>query len=319
MPAVPVHVFARSADSSALSMSSSLGPVYVAGFVVVGLTIMGLFIWFGIRIFRNRSKAKRDDVRGAAFLSVRGLVKEGDEQKTTEKELPENFQAIQGNTFSRSQITHSIVLPDKVLTRSPSVMRNEVIDFHRQSGTFPRPFAPGPFSFALGAGSSSRRSSILNPNSPDRSSFFRNSFASSTGSPNRFSVISTSSSVSSTPTVGSPRKVRQMFNPILPDELLITHVGERLTVVQSFDDGWCIVGRENSVFASTAKSLFKSSPVATKDNNVELGVVPAWCFLKPVKGLKAERPVRSTSLGITVHMEGPGFSSREEVMSWSNF
>ena len=90
MPAVPVHVFARSADSSALSMSSSLGPVYVAGFVVVGLTIMGLFIWFGIRIFRNRSKAKRDDVRGAAFLSVRGLVKEGDEQKTTEKELPES-------------------------------------------------------------------------------------------------------------------------------------------------------------------------------------------------------------------------------------
>jgi hypothetical protein len=48
-----------------------------------------------------------------------------------------------------------------------------------------------------------------------------------------------------------------------------------------------------------------------------LGVVPAWCFLKPVKGLRAERPVRSTSLGITVQMDaGP---ARDSLVSWSNF
>jgi len=65
--------------------------------------------------------------------------------------------------------------------------------------------------------------------------------------------------------------------------------------------------------------MFKSSSGAPAESEVELGVVPAWCFLKPVKGLRAERPVRSTSLGITVQMDGPSFSSRDEILSWSNF
>jgi hypothetical protein len=114
-----------------------------------------------------------------------------------------------------------------------------------------------------------------------------------------------------------------LFDPVLPDELLISHVGERLTVVQSFDDGWCVVGRESSPIikaAVAAKSLFRSGAgAAAAEPDVELGVVPAWCFLKPVKGLRAERPVRGTSLGITVQLEGSGFSSRHEVPSWSNF
>jgi len=110
-----------------------------------------------------------------------------------------------------------------------------------------------------------------------------------------------------------------LFDPVLPDELLVTH-GERLAIVQSFDDGWCVVGRESSAIsraAASAKSLFMSNTMAEPD--VELGVVPAWCFLRPVKGLRAERPVRGTSLGITVQLGGPGFSSRDEIMSWSNF
>lgn len=57
-----------------------------------------------------------------------------------------------------------------------------------------------------------------------------------------------------------------------------------------------------------------------KSGDVEMGAVPAWVFVKPVKGLKAERPMRSSSLGVTVEMDaGPGFSSREELVSWSNF
>ena len=73
-------------------------------------------------------------------------------------------------------------------------------------------------------------------------------------------------------------------------------------VVNSFDDGWCIVGRD---------SVFKSG-------EVELGAIPAWCFMKPVQGLRAERPMRTSSLGVTVTVEAePG--AREEVMSWSNF
>lgn len=120
----------------------------------------------------------------------------------------------------------------------------------------------------------------------------------------------------SNPTTGTARKVRQVFDPVLPDEILIA-MGEQLTVVQSFDDGWCLAGRQNSTFVSNAKSLFRQN--VAPESDVELGVVPAWCFLKPAPGLRAERPVRSTSLGITVQMSGPGFSSRDEINSWSNF
>lgn len=187
---------------------------------------------------------------------------------------------------------------------------DDILDFHRQSGTFPKPFT-----FALTAGSPKPAASS---NESPRSSWIRYSGASSIAS-SRFSVISSSSSVDSAPTAGSPRKVRQLFSPVLPDELLLTGLGERLTVVQAFDDGWVVVGRSGSVFASAAKSMFKSSSGAPAESDVELGVVPAWCFLKPVKGLRAERPVRSTSLGITVQMDGPSFSSRDEILSWSNF
>jgi hypothetical protein len=102
---------------------------------------------------------------------------------------------------------------------------------------------------------------------------------------------------------GENRKVRQLFAPVLPDELVLS-LGERLMVIESVDDGWCIVGRD--------------SPI--KAGDVEMGAVPSWCFVKPVKGLKASRPMRTTSLGVTVQIEsGPGFSSRDEVISWSNF
>ena len=73
-------------------------------------------------------------------------------------------------------------------------------------------------------------------------------------------------------------------------------------VVNSFEDGWCIVGRD-SVF---------------KPGEVELGAIPAWCFMKPVQGLRAERPMRTASLGVTVTME-PDAGARNDVMSWSNF
>lgn len=241
-----------------------------------------------------------------------------------------DLEGIQGYTFSRSQITSCIILPEKALTRTSRAAANDdIINYHRQTGTFPRPFAPAPPSFSL----TPPRSSILNPNSKRSSfglsapfpTFARHSFASSERSLSRFSVSSAaSSSASSLQATGHFRKVRQLFNPVLPDELLLTRVGERLTVVQSFDDGWCVVGRDGAVpkAASGPKSLFKSSTdsaAGDADPNVELGMVPAWCFLKPVKGLRAERPVRSTSLGITVQMDGPGFASREEVISWSNF
>ena len=65
-------------------------------------------------------------------------------------------------------------------------------------------------------------------------------------------------------------KEQDRLDPVLPDELVVS-LGESLTVVQQHDDGWCIVGRD-SVF---------------RPGEVELGAIPAWCFLKPVKGLRA--------------------------------
>ncbi|KAK0228847.1 hypothetical protein IW262DRAFT_645398 [Armillaria fumosa] len=313
MPVIAV----RDENSEAMSTSSSLRPIYIAGFVVVGVLLLGVALWLAIRTYRRRAQAKREESLGAAFLSVKGLVRDGDVH-TEKAPLPENLQAIQGSTFSREQLTSSVILPDKVLiSNRPTPVQEtpqDILEFHRQSGNFPRPFSPKPFAFALTAAAPNPRGSVVQLN---RSSMIRNSFMSTASTVSRFSVISSSSSVDSSPTTGTTRKIRQLFNPILPDEL-VTTLGERLTVVQSFDDGWCVVGRENTSNLNNAKSLFKS-PSAQAEPNVELGVVPAWCFLKPVKGLKAERPVRSTSLGITVQMEGPAFSSREEVISWSNF
>ncbi|KAF7330499.1 hypothetical protein MVEN_02489300 [Mycena venus] len=302
-----LRVFTRNDDS--LSPSSSLGPEYIAAIGIVGAIVVCLFIWLGIRRYRRRAQAKREQVRIAAFTPVRGVYRE----PAPEKEfLPENLQAIQGTTFSREQLTRSVVLPQRVVTRPErGVTDQDILDFHRQSGTFPKPFT-----FALSAGSPAPAPA----DGASRSSWVRYSNASSLATSNRFSVISSSSSVDSTPTTGTPRKVRQLFSPVLPDELLLTSLGERLTVVQAFDDGWVVVGRTHGAGSALAqpKSLFKSASPAEGDS-VELGVVPAWCFLKPVKGLRAERPVRSTSLGITVQMDGPSFSSRNELLSWSNF
>jgi hypothetical protein len=272
-----------------MSNSPQLTPIDIAGFALVAVILLGTLI-VGLSILRKRA-------RGAAFLSVRGLV--------TEKEpLPESLQSIRGTTFSRDQLTPSVVLPEKAHTHPASATHLDIINYHRESGNFPRPFA-----FALSA--SSPRSSPI-----DRSSFLpppsRQSFVSS-----RYSVISTTSTISSVGTTA--RKVHQLFTPVLPDELLLTRVGERLTLVQSFDDGWCVVGRQCPNAASVPKSLFKSNTIPGSESDFELGVVPAWCFLKPVKGLRAERPIRSSSLGITVQMEGPAFTSRDEIISWSNF
>ncbi|KAF9019386.1 hypothetical protein BDZ89DRAFT_1073048 [Hymenopellis radicata] len=249
---MPALLNTRDENSEVMSGSSSLRPVYIAGFCVVGAILIGLAIWLSIRIYRRRAQAKRDNVRGAAFLSVKGLVR----VEATEKEpLPENLQALKGGTFSRDQLTRN-------------------------------------------------RGSVIKA---DRSSFL------SVGSRNSImSTLSASSIDSSASSSATARKVRQVFNPILPDELTVSP-GERLTLVQSFDDGWCVVGRESRAAAlGNARSLFKAAAPQQDDDSIELGVIPAWCFIKPAKGLKAERPVRSSSLG-------PGFSSREELISWSNF
>ncbi|KIO21707.1 hypothetical protein M407DRAFT_123896 [Tulasnella calospora MUT 4182] len=103
------------------------------------------------------------------------------------------------------------------------------------------------------------------------------------------------------------------FQPLLPDELVL-RPNETMTVVQTYDDGWCIVARMNL-------------------GMLEVGAVPEWVF-----GLKegedetfgTMRPMRSTSLGVTVDLRviesdsslGRHFAAatpRDSLVSWSNF
>jgi hypothetical protein len=111
--------------------------------------------------------------------------------------------------------------------------------------------------------------------------------------------------------------VRQIFTPVLPDELRLTRLGERLTVVKSFDDGWCIASRAKYCppYRSNTESHHTPKPDA---NGVELGAVPAWCFLKAVNGLRSERPIRRSSLGILMDVGArinPGDQERSNLIN----
>ncbi|EKM78699.1 hypothetical protein AGABI1DRAFT_41417 [Agaricus bisporus var. burnettii JB137-S8] len=311
-----IALFQRNIPTPASAASSNAGipALYIIGFCVAGAGVLGIAIWLGIYLYRKKVTKKRHDRMGPAFLSVRGLVKEGEPHP--EKNVSSSVQPP--GSFSRNNINSQIILPsktlDKISEETNDEERDKIMAYHRQSNNFPKPF-----SFAL--------------SNPNRSSGVgeRLSVAGSFAPSSRFSVFSAASSynesLASTDSKGNPgrslRKVRQTFNPVLPDELVVI-AGEQLMILQSFDDGWCVVGRES---VPRPKPLFggiRSSRIPTPTssngpgNDVELGMIPAWCFLKEVKGLRAERPVRSTSLGVTVQLEGQE-TQRNDFISWSNF
>ncbi|EJD45975.1 hypothetical protein AURDEDRAFT_184563 [Auricularia subglabra TFB-10046 SS5] len=101
--------------------------------------------------------------------------------------------------------------------------------------------------------------------------------------------------------------VKVAFTALLPDEVNVA-VEDRVTVVDVYDDGWCVV-------------------LKSGDDDVMMGAVPAWCFDTPSpdepEGFERTRPERKSSLGVTVELEEPdtsGQSSRHDsVFSWSNF
>jgi hypothetical protein len=277
------------------STSTPLTPVVIGGIAFAGAIILAVGIWLAIRFYRKRSRERRADGRQGAFLTVKGLISEEDE-----KAAPPRV-TVKGPLFSREQLTASIVMPQQSIIR-PDATKDEILRYHSETGTMTRPF-------------SNTASTLVPPSLPGARPISTVSFLSAGGdtSPRRGSFFGfvgsrpassvSTQSASSTILGVEGRKVRQLFGPVLPDELVLS-LGEKVTVVQSFDDGWCIVGRDSLV----------------KPGEVEMGAVPAWCFVKPVKGLKASRPMRTSSLGVTVQLDaGPGFSSREEVISWSNF
>jgi LPXTG-motif cell wall-anchored protein len=77
----PIHILPRAgSDSSSNSM-------YIAGFVVAGVVLLGAVGWLTVRFLRKRAQLRDGDKRGAAFLNVRGLVKE-DGEKNGDEYLP---------------------------------------------------------------------------------------------------------------------------------------------------------------------------------------------------------------------------------------
>ncbi|KAH9994757.1 hypothetical protein BJV77DRAFT_992936 [Russula vinacea] len=201
--------------------------------------------------------------------------------------ISEGDEKVSPRSIFSDQLTASIVLPHQNIIR-PDVTKDDIMRYHMASGTMTRPFSSAANTLVPPAspmGAAMRPISIVSFQSAagGGTSPRRTSFF---GFGNRPSSVASSvtSNVSSMFGVEG-RKIRQLFSP-------------------AFDDGWCIVGRDSQL----------------KAGDVEMGAVPAWCFVKPVKGLKASRPMRTSSLGVTVQIDaGPGFSSREECISWSNF
>jgi len=70
----PIHILPRDGGGS-----SKTG-LYVAGFVIAGVVMIGAVAWLTIRFLRQRARWGDEDNRGAAFLNVRGLVREDGEK-----------------------------------------------------------------------------------------------------------------------------------------------------------------------------------------------------------------------------------------------
>ncbi|RPD61184.1 hypothetical protein L226DRAFT_545602 [Lentinus tigrinus ALCF2SS1-7] len=286
---------------------TSINPIIIAGIVVAAVIGVGAALWLGIRWFRKRAASKRKQLRASAFVNFNG----SDDSMSEKSPISSAGLPLSGKgIFSRTQLDSGVIMPERAVLR-PGASRDEILEHYAAEGKLPRPFAPfapaapppalavdtsiGPVGAGmLPSGRPSSTSSWLSPVFPLASG--RNS--------RRFSAMSAMSGTSSIGSNGATqKKVRQVFDPVLPDELVVS-LGETVTLVQQHDDGWCIVGRDS----------------AFKPGEVELGAVPAWCFLKPVKGLRAERPMRVSSLGVTVNLDAaPGIDHRENVMSWSNF
>ncbi|KAF9223840.1 hypothetical protein BS17DRAFT_781298 [Gyrodon lividus] len=289
--------------------------IYIAGFSITGLVVFGLSLWLLIHYQRRRTSRKRCENRGGAFLHVRGVVRPMmAEANPLSTSIPDSF--------SRDRLTPSIVMPERALARKPtSPGSSGKAPVASQPGPSP-PSSPSPRPHPRPNASSSsprpRAMSILNPAHPRHS---RSSSGFSGQGQLRFppGLHSRESSLSSTSS-SQARPVRQLFEPVLPDELSLARSGEYLTLFHSFDDGWCLVARDTS--HSSRSSLFSSSRLSARvksnGNNLELGLVPAWVFVKPMKGLTVARPVRSASVNALQAVQGDA-PSRDAVISWSNF
>lgn len=124
-------------------------------------------------------------------------------------------------------MTESVVLPEKAVIRAEGInSKQEIIEHYTAEGKLPRPFAPFMGSADKLSVPSAEEKSANRQSTASWISIPRNSFIVPS---RRSSMASVAESVLSVSKGGSDkRKIRQIFNPVLPDELVIS-LGEQLT------------------------------------------------------------------------------------------
>ena len=71
-----IYLQRRSDITDAKLGNTNIPIIAFVGFCIAGSLILFLIIWVVLRICRQRAKKKRENDRGAAFLTVKGVMKE---------------------------------------------------------------------------------------------------------------------------------------------------------------------------------------------------------------------------------------------------
>jgi len=294
MPSVVRLIIRGGSEANSSATMPNLSSIIVVC-SLFGVVVLGVALWYTIRFMRRL---------------VGQRVRESNEPSAVLELGTKQCNQLPGSTIS---------LPQRALLSVPPLSRDtsyetstraivELID----APTNPRR-TPSP-SFRISFTPPSKRSSYAS--TLDEHTIVISSFPKPP--PKRLSSLPGGLNAPLPQLQGQTRIVRQKFTPQLPDELLLGKIGEELTIVKPFDDGWCLVSR-------LAHSASPEEPRTTVHGDY-LGVVPAWSFMEPSRGQKQkpQRPVRRSSAGISAEMDvqfkaEAGRKRRSKAMSWSDF
>lgn len=75
-----LNIFTRSDDGSSVPSTETAetlsSPTILAGIIVAAVIFLGIAVWLGLRVYRKRARNRREAKMGAAFLSVKGIVRD---------------------------------------------------------------------------------------------------------------------------------------------------------------------------------------------------------------------------------------------------
>ncbi|EED85963.1 predicted protein [Postia placenta Mad-698-R] len=266
--------------------------VQLAGVLVILAIVLAGGIWLCIHFYTERPTAQRDRLNADSIPSeatqvpsmnpstyvdhsVRARSETRAQRNMSRARLPDRAPATRGAIRVPAAVNGHPTTEDAVScvpAPSPTTSLRPVFESipRPQSVSFARPIT-GSTSFS-------------GPRTSHRHGAYRTS---------TYSIASSASALDEV----HMRTVRQEFCPTLPDELALT-ASERVAVVRTCADGWCIVGRDSH----------------GRPGDIELGAAPLWAFAAPAEGVVPVRPQRTSSLGIHVTLDTPGGL----CFSWTN-